>query len=178
MHKSLKTWVCFSAISIPHAWCVSCLLLALQKLPFSVNLSSVSVWEELVPEATHQKPDNGHPTLNTLAHPILFLQFDVSEKTYWFKFEVKGKYIFLKEQVAAPVRVPPQSHIAFYSAVSPAIPLPKFPLMSSLDVVLDAVIQSTHLDEAGRKELFNQQRCLHSKNWSKPYLVPQHSVIP
>lgn len=106
------------------------------------------------------------------------LQFDVSENTYWFKLEVKTKYIFLKEEVAAPVRVSPQSHIAFYSAVSPAMPLSKFPSMSSLDVVLDAVIQSTHLDEAGRKELFNQQRCLHSKNWSNTYLVPQHSVIP
>lgn len=106
------------------------------------------------------------------------LQFDVSENTYWFKLEVKRKYIFLKEQVAAPVRVPPQSHIAFYSAVSPATPLPKFPSMSSLDVVLDAVIQSTHLDEAARKELFNQQQCLHSKSWLNTYLAPRHSVIP
>ena len=80
------------------------------------------------------------------------LQFDVSEKAYWFKSSMKRRYQFLKEQ--RPERNTVSSQVAYYSAVPPVLPLPSTarPLVAGLE----AIIQSTHLDEEGRQKLTNQ----------------------
>lgn len=78
------------------------------------------------------------------------LQFDESESTYWFNSNLAKKYFFMDESAISPEKVLKRV-TAFYSAVLSAMMSPPPPPAGNLD----ETIQCTHLDDAGKRQLFH-----------------------